>query len=52
MKVLVLGGTQFIGRHVVKKLIQANHDVTLLNREKTSPGLFPNISLIKAGREI
>lgn len=51
MKVLVLGGTQFIGRHVVEKLIQANHDVTLLNRGKTSPELFPSTTLIKADRE-
>jgi len=51
MKILVLGGTQFIGRHVVEKLIQARHDVTLLNRGKTAPGLFPDVSLIKADRE-
>jgi 2'-hydroxyisoflavone reductase len=51
MKVLVIGGTQFIGRHVVEKLVFAGHDVTLLNRGKTAPTLFPNIPTIKANRE-
>jgi len=51
MKVLVFGGTQFIGRHVVMKLLEANHNVTLLNRNKTAPGLFPDLPSIKADRE-
>ena len=52
MKTLVLGGTQFIGRHVVKKLLEAGHAVTLLNRGKTTPGLFPELPRIQADREM
>jgi 2'-hydroxyisoflavone reductase len=32
MRVLVLGGTQFIGRHIVEQLHAANHHVTIFNR--------------------
>lgn len=33
MKVLVIGGTLFIGRHLVKELLKAGHDVTVLHRK-------------------
>jgi nucleoside-diphosphate-sugar epimerase len=32
MKVLVLGGTRFIGRAIVQRLLREGHEVTLLNR--------------------
>lgn len=51
MKILVIGGTQFIGRHVVEKLIQDGHSITLLNRGKTAPHLFSNLQHIKLDRE-
>ena len=34
-KALVIGGTQFIGRHCVRALLDGGYDVTLLNRGKT-----------------
>jgi 2'-hydroxyisoflavone reductase len=38
MRILVLGGTQFIGRHIVEHLCAANHATTILNRgQKASP---------------
>lgn len=51
MKVLVIGGTQFIGRHVVDQLIAEGHDVTLFNRGKTGPELFPTLKRIYGDRE-
>ncbi len=33
MKVLVIGGTSFIGRAIVQELLKAGHDVTLLHRK-------------------
>lgn len=51
MKVLVIGGTQFIGRHVVTKLLDCGHSVTLVNRGKTSPQLFTNLPRISVDRE-
>ena len=50
-KILIIGGTQFIGRHVVQTLLDANHSVTLLNRGKTAPNLFPELERIYADRE-
>lgn len=50
-KVLVIGGTQFIGRHVVQKLLNARHSVTLFNRAKTAPDLFPELKKIRADRQ-
>ncbi|MCC6861549.1 MAG: NAD-dependent epimerase/dehydratase family protein [Bryobacterales bacterium] len=37
MKVLVIGGTAFIGRLLVKELIRAGHDVTILHRRAEHP---------------
>ncbi len=33
MKVLVIGGTAFIGRFLVAELVKAGHDVTILHRK-------------------
>lgn len=43
MRVLVLGGTQFVGRHVVETALERGHQVTLFNRGQTNPGLFPEV---------
>ncbi len=32
LKLLVLGGTRFVGRHMVERFLQAGHQVTLLTR--------------------
>ena len=34
MKVLVIGGTQFIGRGIVNALLKAEHEVTILHRRE------------------
>lgn len=40
MKILVLGGTQFLSRAVVESLQKRGHHPTLLHRGKTDPSLF------------
>jgi len=40
MRVLVLGGTVFLGRHVVRAALDAGHDVTVLHRGRHGGGLF------------
>jgi 2'-hydroxyisoflavone reductase len=42
MKILVIGGTQFVGRHIVTTLLADGDDVTLFHRGMTNPGLFPD----------
>jgi 2'-hydroxyisoflavone reductase len=50
MKILILGGTKFLGRHLVDAAMAAGHEVTLFNRGKTNPTLFPNIETIIGDR--
>jgi 2'-hydroxyisoflavone reductase len=51
MKILILGGTKFLGRHLVDASLAAGHEVTLFNRGKTNPTLFPNVETILGDRE-
>ncbi|MHC8515824.1 NAD-dependent epimerase/dehydratase family protein [Sporosarcina sp. ITBMC105] len=50
MKVLVIGGTSFIGRHIVEELLLNEHEVVLFNRGKTNPDLFPTCRRIVGDR--
>lgn len=52
MKLLVLGGTRFVGRHVVEAAITGGHDVTLFNRGRSAPGLFGDtVEELRGNRE-
>jgi nucleoside-diphosphate-sugar epimerase len=51
MRILVLGGTQFLGRHVVEHALAAGHAVTLFNRGQTRPELFPEAEKIRGDRD-
>jgi 2'-hydroxyisoflavone reductase len=51
MKILILGGTKFLGRHLADAALAAGHEVTLFNRGKTNPTLFPKIETITGDRE-
>lgn len=41
MKILILGGTRFLGRFLTEAALRKGHDVTLFNRGKENPDLFP-----------
>lgn len=47
MKLLVLGGTKFLGRAVAGSALAAGHDVTLANRGVTNPELFPEAERLR-----
>lgn len=51
MKALVLGGTQFVGRHIVGALLAAGHEVSIFSRGKTNPGLFPEATHLTGDRD-
>ena len=51
MQILVLGGTQFLGRHVVDAALARGHDVTLFNRGQTRPDLFPDVEKLHGDRD-
>ena len=43
MRILILGGTSFVGRAIVDDLLAGGHDVTLFSRGKTGTDLFPTL---------
>jgi 2'-hydroxyisoflavone reductase len=50
-KILILGGTGFIGPHVVDAAYARGHTVTLFNRGKTHPKLFPDVEKLRGDRD-
>jgi 2'-hydroxyisoflavone reductase len=50
VKLLVLGGTQFLGRAVVEAALERGHTVTLFNRGETNPELFPEVEKLRGDR--
>jgi 2'-hydroxyisoflavone reductase len=52
VKLLVLGGTQFLGRATVEAALARRHDVTLFNRGQTNPHLFPEAERVRGDRGV
>ncbi|MEP6781252.1 MAG: NAD-dependent epimerase/dehydratase family protein, partial [Gemmatimonadaceae bacterium] len=52
LKILILGGTGFIGPNQVTYALERGHDVTLFNRGKTNPGLFPKVKKLVGDRNL
>ena len=50
MRILVLGGTRFLGRAFVDAALGRGDTVTLFNRGKTNPGLFPAVTTVIGDR--
>lgn len=51
MKILVIGGTRFLGRHLVNYARSHGHQITLFNRGQTNPNLFLQVDKIRGDRE-
>ena len=51
MRILILGGTSFLGRHTAAEALGRGHEVTLFHRGQTNPGLFPDAEEILGDRE-
>ena len=49
-RILVLGGTRFLGPAFVEAAIAEGHTVTLFNRGVTNPGLFPHLEKLRGFR--
>lgn len=41
MRILIIGGTAFVGRHIAEAALASGHDVSLFHRGRTGPDLFP-----------
>ena len=50
MRLLVLGGTKFLGRAAVETALARGHEVTLFNRGETNPELFPEAEKLRGDR--
>jgi 2'-hydroxyisoflavone reductase len=51
VKLLVLGGTRFLGRHIAEQAIALGHALTMFNRGVTNPGLFPEAEHLVGDRD-
>jgi nucleoside-diphosphate-sugar epimerase len=49
-KLLILGGTGFLGPAIVRCAQERGHELTLFNRGKTRPGLFPDVEQLRGNR--
>jgi 2'-hydroxyisoflavone reductase len=50
LRILILGGTGFIGPHQVAYARGRGHALTLFNRGRTAPGLFPDVEQLHGDR--
>jgi 2'-hydroxyisoflavone reductase len=51
MRILMIGGTRFVGRHIAEAAAAAGHEVTLLHRGRTNPDLLPGAEHLLADRD-
>ncbi len=51
MKILIIGGTKFLGHHLTKESLSKGHQVTLFNRGVSNPELFPEAVKLRGDRE-
>ena len=50
MRLLIIGGTRFVGRHLVEIAVERGHEVTIVSRGNTAPGPSTNAEWIVADR--
>ena len=50
MKLLILGGTVFVGRYLVEAALQRGHSVSMFNRGYTNRKLFPEVEHLRGDR--
>ncbi|MBI5667087.1 MAG: NAD-dependent epimerase/dehydratase family protein [Chloroflexi bacterium] len=51
MKLLILGGTRFLGRHLVEAAQARGHVITLFNRGLSNPNLYPDVEHLRGDRD-
>jgi 2'-hydroxyisoflavone reductase len=51
MKFLILGGTIFLGRHMIEAAIAHGHAVTLFNRGQHNADLYPDLEKLRGDRD-
>ena len=51
LDILILGGTGFIGPHEINYARSRGHTITMFNRGKTAPDMFPDIEALIGDRD-
>ncbi len=51
MKLLIIGGTGFLGRHLTESALARGHELTLFNRGEHNPQLFPQVEKLHGDRD-
>jgi 2'-hydroxyisoflavone reductase len=51
VKLLILGGTVFLGRHLVEAALTRGHEVTLFNRGQHNANLYPAVEKLRGDRD-
>jgi 2'-hydroxyisoflavone reductase len=51
MRILILGGTVFVGYHLVQAALKAGHEVTIFTRGQTNPELLPDVEKLHGNRD-
>lgn len=51
LRILMLGGTRFIGIHMTRLALERGHEVTHFTRGRSGVGLFPSVRQLKGDRD-
>lgn len=51
MHILILGGTQFVGRHIVEELLRGGHVVSVMHRGRTDCGFSGPVERLRGDRD-
>ena len=51
LKILILGGTRFLGPATVDAALARGHEVTLFNRGKSNPHMYPKLEKLRGDRD-
>jgi len=51
MRILIIGGTRFVGRALVETALARGHQITLFNRGQSNPDLYPDIETLHGDRD-
>jgi 2'-hydroxyisoflavone reductase len=52
MRILIIGGTIFLGRALVDAVLLRGHQLTLFNRGQTNPSLYPEVEKLVGDRKV
>jgi 2'-hydroxyisoflavone reductase len=52
MRILIIGGTRFVGRHITQAALDRGHEVSVFHRGRTGDSLFPQAEHLTGDRDV